>query len=150
MRTDGVQEDQLQENVPLNQILSRLMPLTVDQIIIAFADKVMESVLDHIPIDHIFIALLDLPDLVFDFVFKNLVEVLDFIIDLLLGSVGRHLLQGFVHEHFEGRQLQDGCVGGLEGEVCVVDGVAGQSAGHSGGIGSVVIDNILNCEEISQ
>lgn len=121
MWADGVQEHQLQEDVPFDQIFSGFVGVAVDHVVVALSHEFVESELDHISVDHVFVAFFDFSDLVFDFILENLVEVGHFFVLLLLGSVGLDLFQTFVHEHFEGGQLQDGSVGSFDGEICIVD-----------------------------
>ena len=74
MRAYWVQEAQLQENVSLNQVHSWFVAVAIDQVDVFHARKVMESVLDDIPVDHLFKSILNFLDLFLHFVLKDFVE----------------------------------------------------------------------------
>lgn len=147
VRTNRVDEQQLQQNVSFNQILSWLV-FTVQNIQILHTCQVMETVFNDISVNHFFISFLDSHDLLLHFIFKDLVEssIRTFILFL---SHLRSLLNALVHEHLESWKLENGGVSILSCEVCVIDWVPSQSTGQTGSIGAVLCDGINQVNEIS-
>jgi hypothetical protein len=76
MGTDGVEEDQLQEDVALDEIESGFVGVAVEQVEVLYAGEVMQALLYDIAVYHLFVCLSYLQDLVLDLVLEYCVEVL--------------------------------------------------------------------------
>ncbi len=73
MGTNWIHEQQLQIDVPFNQVLSWLI-FAVQDIQVFLAGKVVESILDDISINHFFVGLFDFHDGLFHLGLENLVK----------------------------------------------------------------------------
>ena len=95
MRADGIQEQQLQVDVPFNQVKPGPMDVAVQQVNVLYASEVMQTLLDDISVDHLLISIAHFVNLVLDLVLKDGVEVLHIGVFGLPSAVGRALFQCF-------------------------------------------------------
>lgn len=102
MRTDRVQEYQLQEDVSLNQVSSRFVLVTVQDIEIFHTCDLVQTVLNHISVDHFLVSLLNFVNLFFNFIFENLIIQVQTLVVSFTLSVSFLFSQGFDQEHFKG------------------------------------------------
>jgi len=75
VRTDGIEEDELEENVSFNEVVSRLSPIAIEQIQILHGNKLMQPKFDHIPVNHLLIRLTNFNDLLLHLILENIIEV---------------------------------------------------------------------------
>ena len=73
MRTNWVQEDQLQEDVPFYQVGSWFVLVTVQNVQIFHTCDLMQTVFDHISVDHLLVGLLHSKDLLLNLVLEDLI-----------------------------------------------------------------------------
>lgn len=92
MRTDRIQEQQLQVNVPLDKISPWLSFPTVQQIRVLNADELMEPIFDDITIDHGIVGAFYFLDLLFDFALEDCVELGDLVVFVVFLAVDFLLL----------------------------------------------------------
>lgn len=147
VRTDRIQEEQLQVDVLFNQVLSRFV-LTVQDVQVFGAGEIVESILNNIPVNHFFVSLFDSHDRLLHFGLENFVKSR---VWTLISSLSHRalLLQTFIHKHFKGGKLQNGSICVLFGEVSVVNRVASQSAGQSCRVSAVLLNGIDQSNEIT-
>ena len=75
MRTDGVEEDQLQEDISLNKICSWFFFVAIQQIEIFNRSEFVQSILNDISINHIFIGFGNSDYLLLHFIFENVIKM---------------------------------------------------------------------------
>lgn len=143
MGTDGVEEDQLQEDVAFDEVQSGFVGVAVEQVEVLYAGEVMQALLYDIAVYHLFVCLSYLQDLVLDLVLEYCVEVLHVGIFRLPRAVLGPVLQRLGQKHLEGGELHDGCIGVFFCEIGVVDGVAGLRAGHPRGVSAVFLHGLF-------
>lgn len=107
MRADRIQEDQLQVDVSLDEIDPRLVMVTVQQIEIFHARKIMETILNNISVDHFFIGLMNLVDLLFHFILEDIIEMGDMLEFRRTNSIALLFVEGLNQEHLKSRKLHD-------------------------------------------
>ena len=100
VRADWIKENELEVHVLLDEINSRLV-ITVDKIHILYCREVMETILDHISIDHFFISISHLSNLILHLVLENLIEKCSTFILTDSSSVVFLVLNSFREEHFK-------------------------------------------------
>lgn len=121
MRAKRIDEKQLEIDVPFDKIYSWPTLPTIHEISLFNSNKFMESVLDSIPIYHIFIGPFNLGNLFFYFTLKNFIEFLNLFIFLIFSPVCFMLLKYFTKEHFQCRNLKDSSIGYLFSKVSIID-----------------------------
>lgn len=107
MRADRIQEDQLQVDISLDEIDPRLVMVTVQQIEIFHARKIMETILNNISVDHFFIGLMNLVDLLFHFILEDIIEMGDMLEFRRTNSIALLFVEGLNQEHLKSRKLHD-------------------------------------------
>lgn len=145
--TDWIQEKKLVVQVSFDQICSWLV-FTIQNIKILQSSKIMETVLNYVSINHLFVGLFHLHYLFFHLRFENLVEISVGTL-LLFFSEGISLLKTFVHEHLECGELNDGSIGILFSEIGVVNWITSQCACEPRRICTVLLNSIDKRNKVS-
>ncbi len=108
----------------------------------------MESILNNIPVYHLFKGFFDFHNLFLHFTFENLIEVWvrTFLVFLSECSFS---IQRFIHKHFKGWQLENSCICSLSGKVGIIDRVASLSASKSCWISSILFNSIDKVDKVT-
>lgn len=149
VRADRIQEQQLQVDVSFDEVLPRLMRVTVQQIEILDAGVLVQSEFDDIAVNHLLVSFAHLCDLIFHFVLKDGVVVLHFLVARNPHSILFLLIEGFSQKHLQCGQLHYGGVAVLFGEVGIVNGVTGLGTGHAGGVCAIFLNGLLQSDEVA-
>ena len=108
----------------------------------------MKSVFNNISVDHFLIRLLYFHYLLFDFAFKDQIEILVRINDLLSSHI-LFLLQTFVQKHLKSRKLQNGCICVLVSKVGVIYWVTCLCTCQSSCVSTVILNSLNQGNEVS-
>ena len=148
VRADWIKENELEVHVLLDEINSRLV-ITVDKIHILYCREVMETIFDHISIDHFFISISHLCNLILHLVLENLIEKCSAFILTDSSSVVFLVLNSFREEHFKSWKLHNSCISILRSEVSIVNSITCQSTCHPCCICSILSDSLIQRNKIT-